>query len=101
MTRKKTMTLVEWFDLKGRQFLELKLKGGWKLINDPSCENHGLNVAELMEFCRLLGQLDGLFWMLQPTKPEEMQQFREDTKKFFKEMEREYKVIRNLPRGCA
>jgi len=93
--------LAEWFDLKGKRFLELKLKGGGKLLKDPSCRTHGLNMGELMEFSRLLGQLDGLFWFLQPTQPEERQKFRSDTRDFFKEMEREYKVIRNLPRGCA
>ncbi len=87
--------------MKGRRFLELKLKGGGKLIKDPDCQNHNLDVKELAEFHRLLGQLDGMFWFLQPPQPEEMEKFREDTKKFFKEMEREYKMIRNLPRGCA
>lgn len=95
------MMLAEWFDLKGKRFLELKLKGGWKLLRDPDCRTHGLNMRELGEFCRLLGQLDGLFWFLQPSQPEERRKFRDDTRNFFKEMEKEYKVIRNLPRGCA
>jgi hypothetical protein len=95
------MTLDEWFDMKGKRFLELKLKGGWKLIKDPDSDSHGLNAREVVEFCRLVGQLDGLIWMLMPSQPEERQRFDEEAKRFFKDREREYKVTRNLPRGRA
>lgn len=95
------MTLAEWFEMKGRRFMELKLKGGWKLIRNPECGDHELDEREIAEFFRMLGQLDGLLWMLQPDQPEEVGRFKEETRRFFKEREKEYKVMRNLPRGCA
>jgi len=95
------MTLEEWFNMKGKRFLELKLRGGEKLIRDPDYQMHDLDIKEVAEFFRLVGQLDGLLWSVWPSQPEEVQGFCNDAKKFFKDMEKEYKVIRNMPRGFA
>ena len=92
------MTLNDWFDINGRRFMELKLAGGEKLIKDPENCEHNLTLTEMAEFHRYLGQIEALLWILQPFENKE---FRQDIKKFFKQAEKEHKIIINTPRGYA
>ena len=78
--------------------MELKLAGGEKLIKDPENCEHNLTLTEMAEFHRYLGQIEALLWILQPFENKE---FRQDIKKFFKQAEKEHKIIRNIPRGYA
>lgn len=89
--------LLEFFNTKGRRLAELKAKGGQEYMIVGM--THNLTEDELYEFRALTLQLDAMIWVLMPDDPDEQQEFSQEIKDLFANIEKPYFEIRDLKRG--
>lgn len=85
--------LLSWINDNGRKFIELRLKGGDKLLSNQS---HNLTQLEINEFLFLYGQFKGILYLLEPQDAIKCSKFHREINRKFKKLEQHCKYIFKL-----
>lgn len=91
--------LTEWLETKGRRLAELKASGGEEFFV-PGPRNlkklNNLTGDEWIEFFTLIGQLDGLVYLLKPANARSAKKFEKAIAERMQELENECRHIFEL-----
>jgi len=89
--------LLEFFNTRGRRLAELKVRGGQEYM--ILGVTNGLTDDELTEFKALSMQMDAMIWVLMPESLDEQDEFIQEIKQVFSNIEEPYFNVRDITKG--